>query len=74
MLVFAQGTVGLGDLFIHPAYTSSVTPLNLDPEGFALIVILVSTFLLAWAFYMYFHYRDKRKLGDMLDGMNPRPP
>ncbi len=73
-MIFAQGTVGLGDIFIHPAYTSSVTPFNMDPGGLALIVIVVCTILFSWAVYMYFYYRDKRSRAEMLDTLNRRPP
>jgi hypothetical protein len=58
--ILAQGFVGLTDLFIHPSYMSSVSPLDPGNTG-GFIGFMLAVVLIGVGTYLYLYYREKRQ-------------
>jgi H+/gluconate symporter-like permease len=60
MQIFAQGIMGLSDMFIHPGYISAVSSIEND-AGPGLIAFIIGTIIFCWAIFMYLWFKEKRK-------------
>jgi hypothetical protein len=58
--VFAQGFIGLSDIFIHPSYLSSVSPLDYGETG-GYLGITLGVILIGWGIFIYLYFRGRRK-------------
>jgi hypothetical protein len=63
--VFGQGLTGSLDIFLHPHYTVSVSPMDFG-DDIALLSIIVSLITAAGAFYLFTYYFFRRKGVDLL--------
>jgi len=60
MQIFAQGLVGLADVFIHPSYISSVSPF--ETPGVQVLLVLAFCIALAGIGYYVVAVLQQRKL------------
>jgi hypothetical protein len=60
MEIFAQGAIGLPDIFIHPHYVSSVTPID-DNSNIAIAALLITVLVFMFGGYAYYWFKNKNK-------------
>lgn len=60
MQVFGQGLIGSLDVFLHPHYTVSVSPMDFGENG-ATMSVFLCVMVISWAVYMYLYYWRKNR-------------
>jgi len=69
MQVFSQGIIGSFDTFLHPHYTVSVSPMDVNEAEFIVVFFIILIF--GWALNTFHYYWKKAGDDECKDGERP---